>query len=128
MIILDQEKGQGGMKKGQGGRSALLTLYQTTILDWSKFKEPRPGSSVVSVSDSRSGGCEFEASFLSGIFLPLKAFADKLNVVRIMISVSDRVENMVGKGENAGYQHFLLFPQCFQKALFSGSFKVGMVW
>ena len=22
-------------------------------------------------------------------------------------------ENMVGKGENAGYQHFLLFPQCF---------------
>ena len=23
-------------------------------------------------------------------------------------------ENIVGKGENAGYQHFLLFPQCFQ--------------
>ena len=22
-------------------------------------------------------------------------------------------ENSVGKGENAGYQHFLLFPQCF---------------
>ena len=22
-------------------------------------------------------------------------------------------ENIVGKGENAGYQHFLLFPQCF---------------
>ena len=46
-----------------------------------------------------------------------KAFSDdKLNVVRIMISVSDRVENIVGKGENAGYQHFLIFPQCFQKA------------
>ena len=26
-----------------------------------------------------------------------------------------RVENIVGRGENAGYQHFLLFPQCFQK-------------
>ena len=25
------------------------------------------------------------------------------------------VENIVGKGENTGYQHFLLFPQCFQK-------------
>ena len=25
----------------------------------------------------------------------------------------DSVENIVGKGENAGYQHFLLFPQCF---------------
>ena len=24
----------------------------------------------------------------------------------------DRVENIVGKGENAGYQHFLLFRQC----------------
>ena len=29
VIILDQEKGQGGMKKGQGGRSAL-SLYQKT--------------------------------------------------------------------------------------------------
>ena len=24
------------------------------------------------------------------------------------------LENIVGKGENAGDQHFLLFPQCFQ--------------
>ena len=23
-------------------------------------------------------------------------------------------ENIVGKGENAGIQHFLLFPQCFR--------------
>ena len=23
------------------------------------------------------------------------------------------VENIVGKQENAGHQHFLLFPQCF---------------
>ena len=35
-----------------------------------------------------------------------------------MISVVDRVKNIVGKGENAGYQHFLPFPQCFQKAFF----------
>ena len=26
------------------------------------------------------------------------------------------VENIVGKRENAGSQHFLLFPQCFQNA------------
>ena len=37
-----------------------------------------------------------------------------LNVAVMMISLYDRVENMVGKGENAGYQHFLLFPPCFQ--------------
>ena len=28
-----------------------------------------------------------------------------------------REENILGKGENAGYQHFLLFPQCFQIVL-----------
>ena len=46
----------------------------------------------------------------------------------MMIFVFDRVENIVGKGENAGYQHFLLFPQCFQKAFYSGSLQVGIVW
>ena len=44
----------------------------------------------------------------------LKALADnKIDVVKMMISLLERVENTVGKGENAGYQHFLLFPQCF---------------
>ena len=27
-------------------------------------------------------------------------------------------ENIEGKGENAGNQHFLFFPQCFQETLF----------
>ena len=31
------------------------------------------------------------------------------------IQLSDRVENIVGKGEIARYEQFLLFPQCFQK-------------
>ena len=54
----------------------------------------------------------------------LKAFVDdQLKVARIMISV----QNIVGKGENAGYQHFLLFPRCSQKTSFSGSLKVGIV-
>ena len=40
-----------------------------------------------------------------------KALADdKINVAQMMIFVFDRVENIVGKGENAGHQHFLLFP------------------
>ena len=46
----------------------------------------------------------------------LKAFADdNFIATEMMISVYDLVENIVEKGENAGYQHFLLFPQCFQK-------------
>ena len=37
------------------------------------------------------------------------AFADnKINVIENMKSVLERVENIVGKGENASYQHFLL--------------------
>ena len=46
----------------------------------------------------------------------LEAFADvKCNVGKLMISLFDEVENLVEKEENAGYQHFLLFPQCFPK-------------
>ena len=45
-----------------------------------------------------------------------------------MISFLDRVENTVGKGEKAGYQHFLLFPQCFPKPSSLGLLKVGFVW
>ena len=51
----------------------------------------------------------------------LKAFPDdKISVNQKLKFDIGRVENIVGKGENAGYQHFLLFPQCFQKAFFWG--------
>ena len=43
-----------------------------------------------------------------------------------MVSIFEKVENIVGKGENVGYQHFILLPQGFQKAYFSGSLK--LVW
>ena len=40
----------------------------------------------------------------------LKVLADhKIDVAEMGISLYDRVENIVGKGENAGYHHFLLF-------------------
>ena len=49
----------------------------------------------------------------------LKAFAyDKINLTQKLKFVLEKVENIVGKGENAGYQHFLLFPQCFQNPSF----------
>ena len=54
---------------------------------------------------------------LNGKFLDcskLKAFADdKSNLAKRLKFDLGRVENISGKGENAGYQHFLLFPQCF---------------
>ena len=58
-----------------------------------------------------------------------KAFPDdNLNFAKLMIFLYDSVENIVGKRENAGYQHFLLFPQCFQNASSIGLLKVGIVW
>ena len=47
---------------------------------------------------------------------------DKINVTERLKFNLGRVENIVGKGENAGYL------QCFQKAYFSGSLKAGIVW
>ena len=46
----------------------------------------------------------------------------------MMIYILDRVENIVAKGENAVYQHFLLSPQCIEKASCSKALTVGIVW
>ena len=61
--------------------------------------------------------------------IKLKAFADdKLNIATMTISLFDGEENTVGKAENAGCQHFPLFPQCFRKHSSLGSLNVGIVW
>ena len=57
----------------------------------------------------------------------LKAFADnKFDVAKMLIFLFDRVGNIVGKGENADYQRFLLFLQCFTKSSSSGCPKLGL--
>ena len=66
-------------------------------------------------------------NFLAGS--KLKAFTDdKIKVTENVKFVLERIKNIVGKGENAGYNQFLLFTQCFRMASFSGSLKVGIVW
>ena len=59
----------------------------------------------------------------------MKSFMDnKIHVAEKSKFVFGQVENIVGKGENAGYQHFLLFPQCFQNLQFQGvKNQVGVV-
>ena len=59
----------------------------------------------------------------------MKALVDhKTDVTQKLKFVLVQVENNSGKGENAGFMHFLLFPQCFQKPPSSGSLKFGIVW
>ena len=49
----------------------------------------------------------------------LKVIADdKLKIAQTPKYFLDRSENIVEKRENAGYQHFQLFPQYFQKTTF----------
>ena len=75
--------------------------------------------------------CKYINSLPNNKFLDrskLKAFADnKLNLPEKIEICLGKVENIVGKGENAGDQHFLLFPQYFQRFDF-GYLKVVIVW
>ena len=51
----------------------------------------------------------------------LKAFADnKLIETQKRKFTLGRVENIVEKGENDGYQYFLLFPHVFKRLLCQG--------
>ena len=81
--------------------------------------------------------CIYFSLFIIKLFAKQKDYAPphqiesicirQINVAKKPISLFDREENNVGKGENAGYQHFLIFPLCFQKASFLG-IKVAIVW
>ena len=51
-----------------------------------------------------------------------------MNVTQKLKSVFEGIENIVGKGANAGNQHFFLFQQCYQNASYSGSLKVGIMY
>ena len=73
----------------------------------------------------------FPAMFSKGCFFwyKLKTVADdKINENQKHEFFMGWIENIAGKGGNAGYQHFLLFLQCIQKAVSSGLLKVGIVW
>ena len=59
----------------------------------------------------------------------LKEFADdNFSFEENGRKLSKWVENIVGKGEIARYEQFLLFPPCFQKACFLWVSKGVIVW
>ena len=76
------------------------------------------------VSKYLFGEIEFNPLLNDKIFdkSKLEAFADD------KINVNQKSKFALGRDKNiVGYQHFLLFPDCFQKPTFSGSLKVGIV-
>ena len=59
----------------------------------------------------------------------LRAFADdKLNAIEKLNFVLGLVENIVGKVENAGFQHFVLSHIVFKSFIFLEVLKGGIVW
>ena len=58
----------------------------------------------------------------------LQVFAgNRINASQERNFLLGKIEKIVGKGENADHQHFLLFQQCFQTDSFSDFLKVGFV-
>ena len=65
----------------------------------------------------------YQTKFLLGLSIS-KAFADdKIKVTENLNYVLRGIENIVEKGEHAGYKHILRFTQCFLRASFSGVVK-----
>ena len=96
------------------------------ILHWSKMRVFADVSNVVQIMGFVLN-CLSNDKFLD--WSKLKAFAhNNINVTQKLKIVLGQLEDTVGKGQNAGYHHFFLFPQCFQKPSFSGSLKVLIVW
>ena len=97
---------------GKGENAGLLQCFQRVLFLLCFQRALYPGSSKVKIVSKRIN------SLLNDKiqdWSKLKAPADnKTNATEKSKFVSQRVENIVRKGENAGHQHFLLFPQCFQ--------------
>ena len=51
--------------------------------------------------------------FFNSMHQQIKIWCQKYG--QMGIQLSDRVENILGKGEIARNEQFLLFPECFQK-------------
>ena len=61
--------------------------------------------------------------------LPIREFADtNFKFGEHGRSISERVENIMGKGEIAPYKQFFLFPQCFQNTCTAEMRKKGHFW
>ena len=88
-------------------------------------KEKLLVTSNFSFSNSVFKRLELQTRKNQGLFgKGLRAFTyDRINLSEKLKFVLGRVENREGKGENAGYQDFLRFPQCFLKASLSRSGK-----
>ena len=113
------------MAKGENAPNQHFLLFpQCSTLPKANF------SFRVTLILSSANAFNFDKSKILLFAKELKAFAhDKINMTEKLKFHLEWVElNIVGKGENAGYQQFLLSPQCFQKDSYTELLKVEIVW
>ena len=68
-------------------------------------------SSIVVASAPNHDFLEFSTKFDTG---PDSEHLTLYHAIATLNTLKKKAfENILGKGENAGHQHFLLFPQCF---------------
>ena len=102
--------------------SPFPTVFSTQFKNFQPFSSDLKLSSANSFRLEESKICHLGKGYDWSL---LKPFADnKINSAEKLKFVLERVENIVGKGENAGYPQFLLFPQCFQKSFILGVIKI----
>ena len=87
------------------------TTFLTYFCRGERRKYARKKSHLNRGSNSQPSGYESDTLTTQP---PGRGTDDKINATKTLKFVQGCVENIVGKGENAGFQHFLLFLQCFQ--------------
>ena len=97
---------------GKGENAGLLQCFQRVLFLPCFQRALYPGSSKVKIVSKRVNSLlNDKIHDWSKLIAPAD---NKIKATEKSKLVSQRVENIVRKGENAGHQHFLLFPQCFQ--------------
>ena len=97
---------------GKGENAGFLLCFQRALFLQCFQRALYPGSSKVGIVSKKVNSLHYDKI---QDWSKLKAPADnKINATEKSKFVLQRVENIVRKGENAGYHNFLLFPQCFQ--------------
>ena len=96
-----------------------MKLYQISQTKQMSYISPMPKAGTV--PEPLSSQSHILTLYQTSLFFawPIESICWLQNIKFVF----HRVQNIVEKGKNPGYQHFLLFPQFFQKACFSGVFN-----
>ena len=123
MVQFLNDRIENMMEKGENAGYQYFLLFTQCFSTSFSFS----GASKVDMGSEGLQPTTFKTFLTDNKILDLSKFAnDKIIVTQILKFMLGRIENVVGKGENAAYQHFLIFPS-FQKLSFPEVSKVRIM-